>query len=311
MYDSSSTVASKETVPEKEGFDQVVKTAIEETSSNVGCANCSAGAAVADTAETAADSEVNRSAMYRFTMFIRVSGDMGAMSQTLAEEFSSLTKGFVSGLLAEKDAGVNVLDGYLGQAENAVNKGLATTKTMVDDMLSAADYGLKSVIASMSSSSWMSTLGGGGSSSSLTGTSMADIAKIYLQDSMNKGAGTTAGLGSSSAGAVSYGGGFQLQMVKGATEPLKIVPEQSEQQAVAVSNDSAAISSKESILERFLQLIDDMSGAINGKVVRAGLSISYFDNAVSRDMEVGETAPSLRVNAVDEGASDQAEDVLI
>jgi hypothetical protein len=311
MYDSPSVAATKETAPEKEGFDQVVKTAIEDKSSDASCANCNADVAVADAAPVDSEQEVNRSAMYRFTMFIRVSGDIGGMSQTLAEEFASLTKGFVGGLLAEKDAGVNVLDGYLGQAEKAVSEGLATTKTMVDDMLSAADYGLKSVIASMSASSWMSSLGGGAASSSLTGTSMADIAKIYLQDSVKNGAANPAVVGSSSAGAVSYGGGFQLSMVKGATEPLKIVPAGSEQPAVTVSDDSAAISRKESILERFLQLIENMSGAINGKVVRAGLSISYFDNAVSRDKEVEETAPSLRVNAVDEGVSDQAEEVLI
>jgi len=89
------------------------------------------------------------------------------------------------------------------------------------------------------------------------------------------------------------------------------VPEQSETPAVAVSNDVAAVSSKDKILERFLQLIDNMSGAINGKVVRAGLSISYFDNAVSRDMEVRETVPSLRINAVDEDVPDQTEEVLI
>lgn len=314
MYDSPSTAVGKETAPEKEGFDQVVKTAIEDKSADSGCVNCGAANvaedSVADAVETSADSEANRSAMYRFTVFIRVSGDIGGMSQSLVEEFTSLTKGFVSELLAEKDAGVDVLDSYLGQAESSVSKGLDTTRSMVNDMLNAADYGLKSVIASMTSNSWMSSLGGG-SASSLTGVSMADIAKIYLQDSINKGAANPASLGSSSAGAVSYGGGYQLSMVKGATEPLKIVPEQSEQKALAVSNDSAAISRKESILERFLQLIEDMSGAINGKVVRAGVSISYFDNAVSRDKEVVETAPSLRINAVDEDVPDQAEEVLI
>jgi hypothetical protein len=320
MYDSPSAAVTKETAPEKEGFDQVVKTAIEDKASEAGCANCSTGVTVTDAADTTRsddttavdiEPEVNRSAMYRFTVFIRVSGDIGGMSQTLAEEFASLTKGFVSGLLAEKEAGVDVLDNYLGQAESSVSKGLDTTKSMVNDMLSAADYGLKSVIASMTSNSWMSSLGGG-SASSLTGVSMADIAKIYLQDSINKGAANPANIvGSSSAGAVSYGGGYQLSMVKGATEPLKIVPEQSETPAVAVSNDVAAVSSKDKILERFLQLIDNMSGAINGKVVRAGLSISYFDNAVSRDMEVRETVPSLRINAVDEDVPDQTEEVLI
>ena len=228
MYDNPLPAAVKESDSSADGFDQAMQTAIESTAAVPVCPNCAAHAAEsaasevsgATGAEAAADPEINRSAMYRFTVFVRVSGDMGSLSQTLAEEFKSLTEGFVGELFGAKETGVEALDSYLGQAESAVNKGFESSKKMVDDMISAADYGLKSVIASMTSSSWMSSLGGNSSSGGLTGSSMADIAKLYLQDSINNGNTGSSSTSSSSAGSVSYGGGFQLQKVSATNEPL-------------------------------------------------------------------------------------------
>ncbi|MBU1108262.1 MAG: hypothetical protein KKB51_16435 [Candidatus Riflebacteria bacterium] len=306
--------AKAESTSSGDAFEQVLQTAVNDSAANAAnttCINCAAATSAPQTTEVEAvtDPEINRSAMYRFTVFVRVSGDMEALSQTLAEEFKSLTKGFVNELLGEKETGVEALDGYLSQAESSVGKGLESSKSLIDSMISAADYGLKATIASMSGSSWMSSLGGS-SSSGLTSTSMADIAKIYLQDSVNKGAsGSTSTIASNfSAGAVSYGGGYQLQMVNGATAPLKIASEDSETPEVA------ALSRKDKILDRFLQLIDDISGAIGGRVIKAGYSVSFYDSALSRDMEVKEPASAQVVNAVDESpveSVEPAEEVLI
>lgn len=322
MYDNPTPAAVKESDSSADGFEQAMQTAIDSSASVATCSTCAAHAAASgseasassETSETSgvepsADPEINRSAMYRFTVFVRVSGDMGSLSQTLAEEFKSLTKGFVSELLGEKETGVEALDSYLGQAESAVNKGFESSKKMVDDMISAADYGLKSVIASMTSSSWMSSLGGNSSSGGLTGSSMADIAKLYLQDNINKG-----NTGSSYAGAVSYGGGFQLQKVSATNQPLKIASADTENTVAPETTDSTALSSKDKILERFLQLIDNISGAIGGKVIKASYSVSYYDSALSRDKEVKEPASAQVVEAVDESStesSDKAEEVLI
>jgi hypothetical protein len=317
MYDSPAPAAVKEADAAKDGFDQAMQTAVGSSAAVPACAGCATHTSVSDVSETASaagvetasEPEVSRSAMYRFTMFVRVSGDMGAMSQTLAEGFKSLTRGFVGELLNEKTSGVDVLDGYLGQAENAVSKGFESSKKMVDDMISAADYGLKSVIASMTSSSWMSSLGGNSSSGGLTGSSMADIAKLYLQDNINKGL-----TGSSSTGAVSYGGGFQLQKVSATNQPLKIASAEPEKIAPPETTSSTAISSKDKILERFLQLIDDLSGAIGGRVIQASYSVSYYESALSRDKEVQEPASAQVVQAADESSaasSDPAEEVLI
>ncbi|EKD83839.1 MAG: hypothetical protein ACD_39C00416G0003, partial [uncultured bacterium] len=305
MYDTPTQTAVKESDSAGTGFDQAIQTAIDTSAASSTCSACgaaapvSSGTALSEASDVASDPETNRSAMYRFTVFVRVSGDMGAMSQTLAEEFKSLTRGFVSGLLAEKDAGVEPLDSFLGQAESVVEKGFESSKKMVDDMISAADYGLKSVIASMTSSSWMSSLGGNSSSGGLTGSSMADIAKLYLQDNINKGL-----TGSSSTGAVSYGGGFQLQKVSATNQPLKIVAADSEKTATTETTESTALSRKDKILERFLQLIDDISGAIGGKVIKASYSVSYYDSALSRDKEVKEPATAQVVEAVDEGSTE-------
>lgn len=315
MYDPTSTAVNNEVPSAEKGFDQVIQSAVDTSNKNTECPGCAATNAAAETKEVAAESEINHSAAYRFTMFVRVSGDIGGMSQTLADEFRSLTKGFIGELIAEKDTGVNALDSYLGQAETAVSKGFASTKSLVDDMLNAADYGLKSVIASMTSNSWISSLGGS-TSSAMTGTSMADVAKIYLQDSVNSlsnSSGTVNSKQSSSAGAVSYGGGFQLQMV-GATEPIKIVPADSGSSVGSETTDTNAISSKNKILERFLQLLEDITGSVGGKVIKAEYTMSYSEGALSRDKDVKEAATAQVVNVADETSeknSGQAEEVLI
>lgn len=310
MYDSQLPASSNESAEKEQGFDQVVQTAIEQKASSDTCVDCSAGqkSAVAGNSEVTVEPEVNHSAMYRFTMFVRVSGDIGAMSQSLAEEFGSLTRNFVSELLAVKDTDVDVLDQYLSQAENSVSQGLESTQNMVKDMLSAADYGLKSIVASMTSNSWMSSLAGG-SSSFMTGNSMADIAKVYLQDSINKGA-----TGSSTTGAVSYGGGYDLQMVKATREPLKIVSPEPEQTADESVKIQAVNSNRDKILERFLQLLDGITGAIGGRVIRAEYAVAYYDTASGHDMEVTDKAPVQAEPAVADSSqtsASAAEEVLI
>lgn len=316
MYEPSDAAVSNESSTVESGFDQAIQAAIDTGNKNTGCIGCAATNTATETKEVVAEPDINRSAAYRFTMFIRVSGDIGGMSQTLADEFRSLTKGFVGELLGEKDAGVGALDSYLGQAETAVNNGLASTKSMVDNMLSAADYGLRSVVSSMTSNSWISNLGGS-TASAMTGVSMADIAKIYLQDSvktLSTSSGAVSAQQLSSAGSVSYGGGFQLQKVNGATEPLKIVPADADKPLVSETAGSNAIGSKNKILERFLQLLDDITGAVGGRVTRAEYTVSYYESAVSQDKDVKEPATSQVLAAADESSekgSDQVEEVLI
>ena len=306
MSDLPVEKAKAGSAPAESGFDQVMQTAISDntqTAAKTECAACAAahaaaGSAAVDKTGEVVEPEINKSAMYRFTVFVRVSGDMTSLGQGLAEQFKSATLGFVNALLGEEEQGVEPLDGYLDQAEKSVSAGLESSKSFLDNMLNAADYGLKAITASMTGSSWMSSFGGSTSSSAMPSVSSADIAKLYLQDTLNKGA---TGSSSSSASAVSYGGGYQLKMVKGATEPLKIA-DAGEQAEVP-----AAVSSKDKILERFLQLIDDISGAVGGRVIKAGYSVSYYNSALSRDMEVEEPASAQVVPAVDASPAESVE----
>jgi len=272
-----------------------------------------ADAAVAETAaETAAETGAGeraaavdqavsgRSAMYRFTMYVRISGDMGGLQQSLVDEFRQATRSFVSALRSDGDYGLDSLDQYLGKAEEASSGGLASSKSFIDNILAAADNGLKAVTASIASSAWMSGLNLTGSamnSSGMNSGSPMDLAKLQLQEALLK---TNQMISSSSSAApmVDYGSGFSLSMLKNRNDLKKVdssgnssgdiskaveVPAQ-----LASSDQGVALNMRNSVLDKFLELIDSLSSSIGGgaTVVRAGFSFAVGNGFQGNHMEV-------------------------
>jgi len=270
-------------------------------------------AAVAETAaETAAETGAGeraaavdqavsgRSAMYRFTMYVRISGDMGGLQQSLVDEFRQATRSFVSALRSDGDYGLDSLDQYLGKAEEASSGGLASSKSFIDNILAAADNGLKAVTASIASSAWMSGLNLTGSamnSSGMNSGSPMDLAKLQLQEALLK---TNQMISSSSSAApmVDYGSGFSLSMLKNRNDLKKVdssgnssgdiskaveVPAQ-----LASSDQGVALNMRNSVLDKFLELIDSLSSSIGGgaTVVRAGFSFAVGNGFQGNHMEV-------------------------
>lgn len=246
-----------------------------------------------------------RSAMYRFTMYIRISGDMGGMQQSLVDEFRQATRGFVSALRSESGYGLNALDQYLGKAEEASASGLASSKSFIDNILAAADNGLKAVTASIASSAWMSGLNLTGSSmnsSGMNGSTM-DIAKLQLQEALLKTNQLTSS-SSSAAPMVDYGSGFSLSMLKNRTDLKKVdaagnssdesgkVTEPSVATEAPVqlasSNQEVSLNMRNSVLDKFLELIDSLSSSLGGgaTVVRAGFSFAVGNGFQGSHMEV-------------------------
>jgi len=272
-----------------------------------------ADAAVAETAaETAAETGAGeraaavdqavsgRSAMYRFTMYVRISGDMGGLQQSLVDEFRQATRSFVSALRSDGDYGLDSLDQYLGKAEEASSGGLASSKSFIDNILAAADNGLKAVTASIASSAWMSGLNLTGSamnSSGMNSGSPMDLAKLQLQEALLK---TNQMISSSSSAApmVDYGSGFSLSMLKNRNDLKKVdssgnssgdiskaveVPAQ-----LASSDQGVALNMRNSVLDKFLELIDSLSSSLGGgaTVVRAGFSFAVGNGFQGNHMEV-------------------------
>lgn len=279
--------------------DTVAATAVDDTS--------------AETVETteaektgAVDQAVSgRSAMYRFTMYIRISGDMGGMQQSLVDEFRQATRGFASALRSESGYGLNALDQYLGKAEEASASGLASSKSFIDNILAAADNGLKAITASITSSAWMSGLNLTGSamnSSGMNGSSM-DLAKLQLQEALLKTNQLTSS-SSSAAPMVDYGSGFSLSMLKNRTDLKKVdaagnssgengkvtEPAVTTETPVqlASSNQEVSLNMRNSVLDKFLELIDSLSSSLGGgaTVVRAGFSFAVGNGFQGSHMEV-------------------------
>ncbi|GAB4271434.1 MAG: hypothetical protein Kow0029_09120 [Candidatus Rifleibacteriota bacterium] len=193
------------------------------------------------------EQDVQNSTAYRFSIFIRTSSDIAGFGEGLIDRFTRATAQFVSALRNEHNYGINILDGYLEQAQTAVRQGQGQTLNFVDSILQAADKGLKAVTASMSSASLLNgfNLSMSGTSA-LPGTSAADIAGIYLKDSINGGA-----LNFSGTKSIKSAFGSSLRIIKPeelAPPPVKL--------AADVENSPSV---KSRILDKFLQMLDQMT----------------------------------------------------
>lgn len=244
-----------------------------------------------------------RSAMYRFTMYVRISGDMGGLQQSLVDEFRQATRSFVSALRSDNGYGLNALDQYLGSAEEATSAGLASSKSFIDNILAAADNGLKAVTASVASSAWMSGLNLNGSTTNSSGFnsgSPMDLARLQLQEALLK-TSQLASSGSSAAPMVDYGSGFSLSMLKNRTDLKKVdasgnssdeirkVAEAVETPVQMASlNQGVSLNMRNSVLDKFLDLIDSLSSSLGAgaTVVRAGFSFAVGNGFQGNHMEV-------------------------
>ncbi len=264
------------------------------------------------------------SAMYRFSVFVRISGDLGTMQSELVENFRVATKQFVTALHGQKSHGIEALDSYLAKAEESTAGGLQTSKSFIDNIIAAADAGLKAVTASISNSAWMTGLNsaaGDNSGGLLTSASPMDIARLQLQDAMQK---TSASVAATAGGKVSYGAGYSLELVRSkselrmvdasetseTSESVKTAEDDGSDTAAAVV-DSGRFAARDLILEKFLQLIDSFSSSLSGdiKIVKAGFSFAYKNGLIQdyREVEAGGEGEEADVKAPVAG---EAEEVI-
>lgn len=316
MYDPGQADAKPAEKESAGGFDKVMHTAVTEQEEAPVCHPCirvthradaaadkasesavtgvadndaTGDAAVESTAETdEVSTEVHQSAMYRFTMFVRISGDFGSLQESLVDEFKNATRSFVDALRGSEEYGVNALDGYLGKADEASSSGLQSSKSFLDSILSAADQGLKAITASMTSSSWMSGMNLSGSTSSLTSVSPVDIAKLQLQDALQKTSGTTG-----SVGKVKYGSNHELELIKTAADPVKVDSDGSTGNVSSAGKDLDTVK-RDKIFDRFLQLIDSLSSSLGSgsRIVKAGFSFAYSGTVIGESKDAEKTVVS-------------------
>lgn len=242
------------------------------------------------------EQDVQTSVAYRFSIFIRTSSDITSFGGALVDKFNEATSGFVKALYADKSYGVNTLDSYLSQASGAASKGESQTLSFVDQMLKAADNGLKAVTASMNSAS---VLNGFNLSmnSAMPGTNAADIARLYLQDAAEKSA--TGGSGITNLNPGRSGG---LQLIR--SEDLLSAP------VKLSAADEAKPAVRDSIIEKFMAMLDEMRLGINGGVSSVKTEIHFsiaYGNRVAANADAGnssenivETMPETEDSGVDE-----------
>ncbi len=234
-------------IPDSTEADGVEKGALPESSGT----NISDTVKTSEVAETGPEEDigeglVNSSAAYRFSIYIRTTSEIASYGASLIERFQSATEQFISALNQDSSSGINLFDSYLGQAANAVEQGEGKTISFIDQMLQAADNGLKAVTASMNSASALSGLNLS-MNSSLPGTSAADIAGIYLQDAIRTGS-----INSSGAATVKSAGQGSLRLIR--TEELLTTSP-----VLSPAQQSSPLI-KNRILDRFLQLLDGLAG---------------------------------------------------
>lgn len=306
MYDAEPAKVNVPVTASENGFAETVATAIENKCENGGCcckssdvdSDVKTGVVAAPSSADTVEGEVTSSAMVKFTMFIRVSSSFGAVQEGLIDQFKEATSKFVKALREGAEHDVPVLDSYLSQANASSVAGLQSSKSFIDSILSEADGGLKSIIAQMSGSSWMSGFNSSGNSSSFPSVSSADIAKLQLQNALETGKSQA-----SSPGKVTYSSGHTLELIKGIADPVKVAANDQSVALVADSDKSttvtkqpaAGIASRNQILDKFLEYIENFSsGLLNkGSITRAAFSFSYSSTtrSTSGEAKVNEEKP--------------------
>jgi len=271
----------------------------------VAACNCASGDETvfepAGTSSVEVEQVIEKSAMYRFTAYVRISSDFSSLGTSLLDEFKNATRAFVSALKESQTSDVPVLDQYLNKAGESAANGFYSGKSFVDSMLAAADNGLKAITASMSGSAWMSGLNIG--SSGLTTSSPADIARVHLQNSLGNYSSAAAVKTVSHA---DYGNGRTLELVKSRSASLEKIDPESDTPTTATRLDDNVLSRRDKLLDRFLQLIDRMDSAFSGlSVVRAGFSIAYETLPDKSGMDAGK-AVGMSANG-DPAADDSSE----
>ncbi len=265
MYDAQGQKLSSPSSSEK-GFEEVVnKIAAEGKSDTEVCARCAHSQNLNPTLVShkiseevaAGDDEIatdkaeaatvepavaRTSAAWRFSIFIRTTSDMSSFGESMLDKFRQATRNFVQALRQDGSSGISVFDRYLQNASDSVGKGLDSGKSFINQMLEAADNGLKAVTATMNSASMMNGFNLS-MNSALPGTSSADIAGIYLQEAMKNGS-----IGGSATTGLKSTKTAQLQLIR-TDELLSAPPALSPQQM-----SSPLV--KDQILDQFVQMLD-------------------------------------------------------
>ena len=327
MYDAEPAKVSSPVTASENGFAETVAVAVENQEKNGEC-GCKSANVDSDgkTGEVAAQSsadtqvsEVNHSAMVKFTMFIRVSSSLGAVQEGLIDQFKEATRKFVNALKEDSGNDVPVLDSYLSQADASAAAGLQSSKSFIDSILSAADSGLKMITSQMSGSSWMTGLNTSANTGGFPTVSSVDIAKLQIQNALEANKSQTTG-----AGKVTYSSGHTLELIKGIADPIKVDPkgQASAANAVDAASDkvittkdqpAAGTASRHQLFDKFLEFVENFSsGLLNkGSITRAAFSISYssMTHSAANKARADEQMPDQA--QVDSELNDWAEKAII
>jgi hypothetical protein len=250
--------------------------------------------------EVVSEQEVNGSAAFRFSIFIRTGSQLVTAGNSLLERFQTATRELVGSLQKNDDYGLNLLDGFLAHSQQAVSAGQTESMKLIDEMLQAADNGLKAVNASLDAAGMMNGFNLS-MNSALPGTSAADIAGIHLQEAMKSG--SLVGGSTQSVTGLSEHRGYGLKLIKSAvssdsTSHLALSPSQESDPAI-----------KNKVLSRFLEIFDSILPGLNSQN-STGRNEMYFSMHLTTDgREAKETQES---SAADEEAvKNEAQEVVV
>lgn len=259
LYDSGMQKLEKKAEVVESEFSQVFNE-VEKSDANQ-CEICAHAAETAESGETkeiaaeVGSQEVVSAAGFRFSMFIRTSSSIQSYGNDLMNKFVDATRNFTRALYQQNTEKVAGLDAYLGQAQQAAASGQRQTMDFVDQMLEAADNGLKMATNSVNAAGMMSGFNLS-MNSAMPGTSGADIAGVYLQDALKNG------LPTSSATRTSNSSGLQI------VSQQYDYAQKTELKKVGSAQDQSEVQ----ILDKFLELLDKMTT----KLEKPASTISEF-----------------------------------
>lgn len=298
MYDAGVSKPADSTEAKSSDGSEAFQQVVEEKVAVCNCA--STDAKISEPAAEAEDKVIEKSAMYRFTAYVRISSDFSSLGSTLLDEFKEATRAFISAVKDSQNSGIPVFDQYLNKAEESAAGGVFAGKSFVDSILAAADNGLKAITASMTGSAWMSGLNMGGGTG-MTSASPADIARIHLQNSLGNLSPANA---SATVSHADYGNGRTLELVNNRSVSLEKVDSSSGVESSAAKADDTVIRQRDKLLDRFLQLIDRMDSAFSGlSIIRAGFSIAYEKIPDESGKDAGK---AVGMTAKDDSVSDKS-----
>ena len=248
LYDSGMQKLEKKAEAADNEFSQVLNEMEDSEKNQKACKNCSQAAENVESGEIEAGNEITDSeeiataAGFRFSIFIRTSSSIQSYGNDLMNKFVDATRNFTRALYQQNTEKISGLDAYLQKAGEVTASGQQQTLDFVDQILSAADNGLKMATNSVNAAGMMSGFNLS-MNSAIPGTSAADIAGVYLQDALKNGLPTNS----------------VTRTTK--SSGLEIVSQQAEYERTSEVKtiSQTGYQSENRILDKFLEMLDKMT----------------------------------------------------